>query len=312
MVDERYLLELEDKIEDGVVELLTSDTGIQLATDLWRSLDVNPYLFVIKTREHVLPRHALIGQLPKNYPRYHKIQPDGDVDCLAITCEFNAEGHLIWPPVLRQLSAVEVKAAYGLVETKDGKPSLVLYGLTEKKLKKAVTQCEGLLLMGFDRVSMLVGIATEPQGGQGSQPWMNAFSISAEAFFKSEPVLKSLPIADFGIASWPIGAVGGPLPRVPRDRIPKGKHPLKIDPSATVAFRKTERFAGTGCAQLIRPALNNSQINQPNVRNLRKRLHSNLTNMLTKVPRPTALPAVLRWDRENKGLMPVLGFPVGP
>lgn len=340
MIKERYLLEREDNIEKGVMDFLTTETGLLLANSLWQCLNVVSSQRLFLTG---IPKHILIGRLPKNNPLYHKVQPDSDVDIICITCEFNltpeefracieaeatahpnchpswwyeatetkllAKGSIVWPPELKHLSAVEVKSAYSLTETRKGKPSVMLYGLTNKKLNKAETQCKSLLLMGFDWVSMLVGIATEPQGGIGSQPWMNASTVGAEAFFKAKPSLESLPDAEFGIAAWPIGAIGGPLSFVPRNRILKGKHPLKIDPTKTVLLRKTEKYAGAGCAQLIRPALKNSRINRSNIRNLRDGMFSKLADILRGVPKPILFPAILSWDKKKKALVPILGFP---
>ncbi|MEW6248782.1 MAG: hypothetical protein AB1555_19025, partial [Nitrospirota bacterium] len=271
MGDEKYLLELEDKIESGVVELLMSEMGPILAANMWQSLGLVPQLCAFLQG---LPKHALVGRLPKSDGLYHKIQPDSDVDILAFPCEVDAEGQVTWPPQPRQLAAVEVKAAYALVKSQGESASLVVYGLNDRKLKKAATQCESLMLMEFDHVSLLVGIATEPQGGLGSQPWTNASIVGAEAFFKARPFLKSMPPTQFGIAAWSIGAVAGPLGFVPRNEIPKGKHPLRVNPSRAVDFRKTEKFAGAGSAQLVRVPSNNNLMNERSTKKLKDNIES--------------------------------------
>ncbi len=328
--EKRYLLELEDRIEEGVVELLTSK--VELAINLWQSISIDSQLSLYLLG---MPKSILIGGLPKNDPLFYKIQPNSEVDLIILTCEYDLspnelkhlikleaktkpdshpswwsiivklklleEGRLIWPPKIKQLSAVEVKAAYALEEIKEG--SLSIHGLTNKKLKKVATQCNSLLLMGFDLVSMLVGIVTEPQGGIKSQPWMNAAFIGTEAFNKAKPFLESLPKDVFGVAAWSIGAIGGPLSFIPKNKIPKGEHPLKIDPSKKMLFRKSEKFAGAGEVKVIRPALKNNQISQPKIKILKECLHKNLTNILRDIPKPTSLPAVLRWNIKNQKLI---------
>lgn len=304
MLDDRYLLEFEDKIERGVEDLLVSELSPRVGASLWQNLGVDPQraIFVLG-----IPKHRLVDRLQKDHPCYHAIQTDSDVDVLAISAAFDGAGRLVWPPIPNRIAAVEVKAAYALVEPEDGVPTVIVHGLTEKKLKHAVEQCESLLLMGFDQVSLLVGIATEPQSAEGSQAWMDASSIGFDAFFKIKPVLESLPVADFGVAAYPIGAIGGPLPFVSKDEIPKGKHPVRVDPSKVVHFRKIERFAGAGCVQLIRRAIPNSRRCLPDARVFRQRLDSHLANELARLPAPVAFPAVLRWQGDE--LRPVRGFP---
>lgn len=303
MFDERYLLELEDKIERGVVDLLVSALSPLVGASLWRNLgiDLRRAIFVLG-----IPKHRLVGRLQKGHPCYHVVQTDSDVDVLGVSAECDGAGRLIWPPIPKRFAAVEAKAAYALVEPEDGVPTVVIHGLTHRKLQHGKEQCESLLLMGFDQVNLLVGIASEPQSAEGSQAWMDTSSIGLDAFFKVRPVLESLPLADFGVAAWPIGAIGGPLPFVPKGEIPKGKHPVKVDPSKPVSVRKTESWAGAGCVQLIRRAVPNSRLCLPAVRDFRQRLDSNLATELSRLSPPVAFPAVLQWQDDE--LRPVGGF----
>ena len=234
----------------------------------------------------------------KSHRLYHKIQPQSDVDVAVINCGMNNEGGLLWPPIIARVLSIQVKAAYALIK----KDAVVLHGLTNKKLNLLVQQCESSLLMGFDSVSALVAIATEPQGGIGSEPWTNALSLCADAYWKAEPILRSLPNADFGIAAWPIGAVGDSLSFVDRKTIAKGAHPLKVASKPT-GVRKTEKDAGAGGAQVIRQARHNSRLEQQEIERHRVQLCANLTKMLGSLPKPHALPAVFVWNGKEGRLI---------
>ena len=62
MVEKKYLLEFEDRIEEGAVELLSGFPGRFLCDPLWNSLGINLYhsLFILG-----LPNHKLVGKLFK-------------------------------------------------------------------------------------------------------------------------------------------------------------------------------------------------------------------------------------------------------
>ena len=178
--------------------------------------------------------------------------------------ELAASGGLKWPPPLDYVVAVEAKCSYFDFNTS----RVMSQKSSSSKVRNMRTQIGELLeILPFNRIALLDFIVNPPATGQDGQAWLSAAATALDSLHDMTPALQNRLPADSPagqfVMSW--GAVAG----------------------------GTEYWRGTGGPLLLRPAIENPRLIEPEVQARRHELEGNLRRLLVQRQKPSWFPAIL-------------------
>lgn len=174
-----------------------------------------------------------------------------------------ASGEIKWPPSMDYLVGIEVKCAYFDENDNDVKSRKS----SDQDISKVRSQVEGLLKMGFNKVTLLDIIANPPADGKYLNAWMNASDISFQSVKKMKPVL-SQRLSDNSASGhwvWSLGAVIG----------------------------GDETRRGSGGPEQLQPAQFNPYLKDEKTQRCRQKMEEELSQLLETLPYPPAFPGYL-------------------
>jgi len=275
----KYLTELTNGREEEAIEIIVNN--VLISNDLFRSLGLVPAFswYLLRVDRHYLepqqkirkekpgdvdilagslkwrePKdfEALVKAKAKSNPDWH---PDNHAYFAAL--ELAESGGIEWPPPTNYLVAIEVKCR--------------LKKLSKNKADDTRKQIEGLIRMGFDRITLLDIVPNKPAFGVDSRAWIaagfEAQKSKEERYIETVKVLPENCPAGIWILS--IGAVWG----------------------------KYENMAGSIVNDELRTALQNPFLMYDSEMKLRRQeMEFLLKKHLIKLPQPQSFPVVLKWE----------------
>lgn len=195
----------------------------------------------------------------KEHPGFH----EGMYQWIAAH-ELAAQGGLVWPPRLDYLVALETKCTRYTPQQQPARSNTA----HQPEQRRVEGQVGRLMMMGFNRVTLLDLIANPPIGGGNGQAWVNAAGMSLQSQQEMlSKFQKRFQDAEAGaghaVFSW--GAVSG----------------------------GDEMSRGAGCPRWLRLPADNPRLAEPRTRENRVELESNLLEVLARVPHPRMFPVII-------------------
>jgi len=205
---------------------------------------------------------------PKAHPGYHINYCAG---------KLAHDGGLKWPPSLKYLVGIEVKASYlPLTAPTISSDQIRSKKDSHRKIRKIRGEVNKLLKIGFNKVGLFEFLANPPGDGVGSQSWSRASYIASSSIKEMESTYAGRLAADSpaGHGACSISGVNG----------------------------RDECGSGAFSPRIFRHARDNPLLVEEETRSNRRTMEQHLAEILPALPHPRTLPAVFIYDKKTQNM----------